>query len=114
MPVSRSSAMAGRATFTTVLSRNAIPEPSTVAAITHRAAGVPYLMFGAGTCGAGLIRGRLPAVAEPPDLIQSRLRVLTWNLWWRFGPWQARQPAIIATLRRIDADVIALQETWND
>jgi endonuclease/exonuclease/phosphatase family metal-dependent hydrolase len=61
-----------------------------------------------------LIRGRLPAVADPADLIDTRLRVLTWNLWWRFGPWEARQAAIVSTLRRIDADVIALQETWND
>ncbi|MGH9024540.1 MAG: endonuclease/exonuclease/phosphatase family protein [Acidimicrobiia bacterium] len=53
-------------------------------------------------------------MAEPDDLIQTRLRVLTWNLWWRFGPWEARQPAILATLRRVDADVVALQETWDD
>ncbi len=42
------------------------------------------------------------------------MRVLTWNLWWRFGPWEARQPAITATLRRIDADVLALQEVWAE
>jgi endonuclease/exonuclease/phosphatase family metal-dependent hydrolase len=53
-------------------------------------------------------------VANAADLIDTRLRVLTWNLWWRFGPWEARQPAILETLRRIDADVIALQETWDD
>ena len=29
------------------------------------------------------------------------MRVATWNLWWRFGPWQARQPAIEATLADI-------------
>jgi endonuclease/exonuclease/phosphatase family metal-dependent hydrolase len=50
----------------------------------------------------------------PPALIDTRLRVLTWNLWWRFGPWEDRQPAIAATLRRIDADVVALQEVWDD
>jgi endonuclease/exonuclease/phosphatase family metal-dependent hydrolase len=53
-------------------------------------------------------------VTDPPDLLETRLRVLTWNLWWRFGPWEQRQPAIAATVRRIDADVLALQETWND
>jgi endonuclease/exonuclease/phosphatase family metal-dependent hydrolase len=52
--------------------------------------------------------------ADPPDLIETRLRVLTWNLWWRFGPWEERQPAIAATLRRIDADVIGLQEVWSE
>jgi endonuclease/exonuclease/phosphatase family metal-dependent hydrolase len=47
-------------------------------------------------------------------LIDTRLRVLTWNLWWRFGPWEARRPAIAATLARLDADVICLQEVWDD
>src|SRR5574341_1121975 len=53
----------------------------------------------------------LQSVAD--GLIETRLRVLTWNVWWRFGPWEARQPAIEATLRRIDADVVALQEVWS-
>jgi endonuclease/exonuclease/phosphatase family metal-dependent hydrolase len=47
-------------------------------------------------------------------LLDTRLRVLTWNLWWRFGPWEARRPAIAATLARLDADVICLQEVWDD
>jgi endonuclease/exonuclease/phosphatase family metal-dependent hydrolase len=42
------------------------------------------------------------------------VRVLTWNVWWRFGPdWRARQPAILGTLREARADVIALQECWG-
>ncbi len=45
--------------------------------------------------------------------IESRLKVLTWNIWWRFGPWEQRQPAIATTLKRIDADIIALQEVWS-
>jgi endonuclease/exonuclease/phosphatase family metal-dependent hydrolase len=54
--------------------------------------------------------------AEGPygPLIETRLRVLTWNLWHRFGPWEARRPAIAATLARLDADVICLQEVWAD
>jgi endonuclease/exonuclease/phosphatase family metal-dependent hydrolase len=40
------------------------------------------------------------------------VRVLTWNLWWRFGPWEARQEAILQTLRDSQADVICLQEVW--
>ena len=47
-------------------------------------------------------------------LVDTRLRVLTWNLWWRFGPWEARRPAIAAVLARLDADVICLQEVWDD
>ncbi len=51
---------------------------------------------------------------EKNDVIETRVRVLTWNIWWRFGPWQRRQPAIATTLARIDADIIALQEVWGD
>lgn len=48
------------------------------------------------------------------ELIESRLRVATWNIWWRYGPWERRRPAIEAWLRSVDADVIALQEVWDD
>jgi endonuclease/exonuclease/phosphatase family metal-dependent hydrolase len=50
---------------------------------------------------------------QPPELVETRVRVLTWNLWWHFGPWEARQPAILDTLRRVDADVVCLQEVWE-
>ena len=38
--------------------------------------------------------------------------MVTWNLWWRFGPWEERQGAIAATLRALDPDVVACQEVW--
>jgi endonuclease/exonuclease/phosphatase family metal-dependent hydrolase len=42
------------------------------------------------------------------------VRVMTWNLWWRFGPaWVARHEAIARTLRAVDPDVVALQEVWG-
>jgi endonuclease/exonuclease/phosphatase family metal-dependent hydrolase len=47
-------------------------------------------------------------------LLQSRVRIATWNLWGRYGPWEARLPAIAETLRRIDADIVGLQEVWED
>ena len=47
-------------------------------------------------------------------LLDTTIRVATWNLWWRFGPWEERAPAIAATLRRIDADVVCLQEVWGE
>ncbi len=47
-------------------------------------------------------------------IIETRLKVLTWNIWWRFGPWELRQPAIIKTLKKHDADIITLQEVWSD
>ena len=40
--------------------------------------------------------------------------VMTWNLWWQFGPWQERAPAIAATLAREAPDIICLQEVWDD
>jgi len=42
------------------------------------------------------------------------LRVVTWNVWWRFGDWEARQAAIVETLAALDADVICLQEVWAE
>ncbi len=42
------------------------------------------------------------------------LRVMSWNIWWRFGPWQDRAHVIGQVLRDSGADVIALQEVWDD
>ena len=41
-----------------------------------------------------------------------RMRVVTWNLWWRFGPWEVRQKAILDVLRELRPDVVGLQEVW--
>lgn len=38
---------------------------------------------------------------------------MTWNLWGRFGPWQARLEAITATLAAENPDVCGLQEVWQ-
>ncbi|MGA5896576.1 endonuclease/exonuclease/phosphatase family protein [Streptomyces venetus] len=40
------------------------------------------------------------------------MRIVTWNLWWRFGPWQTRQKAILTALRELRPDVVGLQEVW--
>ena len=40
------------------------------------------------------------------------LRVMTWNLWWRFGDWEQRRHAIVETIRAADPDVLCLQEVW--
>ncbi len=47
-----------------------------------------------------------------PRYARQVLRVMTWNLWWRFGPWWRRQPAIGQVLADAGADVIGLQEVW--
>lgn len=41
------------------------------------------------------------------------MRVLTWNVWWRFGPWEQRRKAILAVLRDLRPDVVGLQEVWE-
>lgn len=48
------------------------------------------------------------------ELITTSLRVLTWNVWGRLGPWQARETIIRETLRDTQADIVALQECWCD
>jgi len=42
------------------------------------------------------------------------VRVLTWNLWWRFGDWAERRKAIRTVLAQTEPDVCGLQEVWAD
>lgn len=42
------------------------------------------------------------------------VRVVSWNLWWRFGPWRARQPAIRSVLADARPDVACLQEVFAE
>lgn len=42
------------------------------------------------------------------------MRIVSWNLWWRFGPWEERQPAIAAELARLGPDIALLQEVFAD
>ncbi len=39
---------------------------------------------------------------------------MTWNLWWRFGPWDQRRPLIVDTIRTQEPDVLCLQEVWSE
>ena len=41
------------------------------------------------------------------------MRIVSWNLWWRYGPWKPRQEAIAATLAEVRPDVCGLQEVWE-
>ena len=47
-------------------------------------------------------------------LVPTRVRIVTWNLWGRYGPWEARLPVIAENLGAINADILALQEVWED
>ncbi len=41
------------------------------------------------------------------------MRVMSWNLWWRYGPWERRREAIAATLAEVSPDLCGLQEVWG-
>jgi endonuclease/exonuclease/phosphatase family metal-dependent hydrolase len=43
----------------------------------------------------------------------SGVRVLSWNLWWRHGPWERRREAIAATMVEVRPDLCGLQEVWS-
>jgi endonuclease/exonuclease/phosphatase family metal-dependent hydrolase len=44
----------------------------------------------------------------------TRLKVVTWNVWWRFALWRQRRDVIAAVLDRAQADIVCLQEVWDD
>ena len=41
------------------------------------------------------------------------IRVISWNVWWRYGPWERRREAIAATLSEVRPDLCGLQEVWG-
>ena len=41
------------------------------------------------------------------------VRVLSWNLWWQFGPWEERRPAIEAEVELLAPDIALFQEVWS-
>jgi endonuclease/exonuclease/phosphatase family metal-dependent hydrolase len=43
----------------------------------------------------------------------ARVRLVTWNVLWRFEPdWRVRERGILATLERLQPDVVGMQECW--
>lgn len=53
------------------------------------------------------------SLAPYGPVVQTTVRVVTWNVWSRFGPWQQREAGLLAELRRVKPDIIALQEAWK-
>ena len=47
-------------------------------------------------------------------LVSTRVRIATWNLWGRYGPWSERMHPIEENMRAVGADIWALQEVWED
>ncbi len=53
-------------------------------------------------------------IAEPyGPLIETTVRVVTWNVWGRYGDWAEREKGITATLNEVGADVVVLTESWS-
>lgn len=48
------------------------------------------------------------------ELVSTTMRVMTWNVWGRFGPWQERAPGIVHAIQAAAPDVVFLQECWCD
>lgn len=46
-------------------------------------------------------------------LIETTLRVASWNVWGRNGPWERREQAIVRTLEPCAPDIVTLLEAWN-
>ncbi|WP_380169915.1 endonuclease/exonuclease/phosphatase family protein [Kineococcus sp. DHX-1] len=55
-----------------------------------------------------------PPADRRPRAADAPLRIMTWNVWWRFGDWRARREALLAVLRAEQPDVVGLQEVWAD
>jgi endonuclease/exonuclease/phosphatase family metal-dependent hydrolase len=51
--------------------------------------------------------------AGGPGREDTGVRVVTWNLWWRFGPWERRRAAVLEVLRELRPDAVGLQEVWE-
>jgi endonuclease/exonuclease/phosphatase family metal-dependent hydrolase len=47
-------------------------------------------------------------------LVETRVRIVTWNLWWRLGEWTARADSIAYTLEELRPDLVCLQEVWQE
>ena len=58
-----------------------------------------------------------PAVTDPLQpygpLLGSSIRLVTWNVWGRYGPWERRQDVLASVLADVAPDVVVLQEAWS-
>lgn len=46
------------------------------------------------------------------QLIETTVRAVAWNVWGLYGPWEAREAAIITTLAKARPDIVVLAESW--
>ncbi len=46
--------------------------------------------------------------------VMTPVRVMSWNLWWQFGPWEERQAGIHQVVAEIAPDILCVQESWGE
>lgn len=46
-------------------------------------------------------------------VVETKLRVVTWNAWGRYGSWRDRQIGIESTLAAAAPDIVCLVESWS-
>jgi endonuclease/exonuclease/phosphatase family metal-dependent hydrolase len=46
-------------------------------------------------------------------VVASSMRVVTWNVWGRYGRWEERHTAIEESLAAEDPDIVCLVESWS-
>jgi endonuclease/exonuclease/phosphatase family metal-dependent hydrolase len=47
------------------------------------------------------------------EVVTTTVRVVTWNVWGRYGEWQRRQAALEDVLASATPDVVCLVESWS-
>jgi len=45
---------------------------------------------------------------------KKQIKVLSWNLWWKFENYLDRQDLIFDELKKLNPDLLCLQEVWED
>jgi hypothetical protein len=46
-------------------------------------------------------------------LVDTTMRVVTWNVWGRYGPWEQREAGIEDVLAGVEPDIVCLIESWG-
>jgi endonuclease/exonuclease/phosphatase family metal-dependent hydrolase len=46
-------------------------------------------------------------------VVETTLRIVTWNVWGRYGNWQERQTGIEECLAEVAPDIVCLAECWS-
>jgi hypothetical protein len=46
-------------------------------------------------------------------LVDTTMRVVTWNVWGRYGPWEQREAGIEDVLAGVEPDIVYLVESWG-